>query len=449
MRKLKLINFSGDLFATVLTFAGQTAIRLGSSIVLTRILVPADYGKITIIISVAYVIALLADTNVALYIVREPHGDQPRYLNTAWTIRLVRSAFNTGAMFVLAPFVATSIYHVPSLTAPLRVFGLSFLIGGFQSMSLQLAIRRKQVRLITYWDLAIAFVSTTFSVIYCYFSRTYWGMIYGILLNGALTALVSQFIYPHERPHWQFDRSAARSLLGLSKYTMPSSLLTLALNQYDKIVLLRLFDLKLLGIYGLAGNIVGSIESLISKISQMVLYPRLAHGFRDERNGVARVFYRDNLRLVVTILVLPALIGAAAPLLVQIIYPAKYTETGIIIRILMLRAALLALAAPAEDLLIATGQYQVILHGNIVRAIALVAGTLLGYETLGFFGFVLGAAFSGLPPLVYYWYLQARAGLMIRTYELYKLGFMLAVAAMSYFVSALLAPILLLARQHI
>ncbi len=92
--------------------------------------------------------------------------------------------------------------------------------------------------------------------------------------------VASHMLYRDLRPKFSIDKSVARELLSFSKYTMPSSFLTLGLTQFDKVIFLRLFDLRLLGIYNLAGNIVGVADNLVTKISQSVLYPRAAHNFR-------------------------------------------------------------------------------------------------------------------------------------------------------------------------
>jgi hypothetical protein len=104
----------------------------------------------------------------------------------------------------------------------------------------------------------------------------------------------------------------------------------------------------------------------------------------------------------------------------------------------MVRAALLSLACPSEDLLIAAGESQVILVGNILRAAWTIAGSLLGYYCFGFIGFVYGMGFSGLPPLVYYLYLQRKRGYLIAKYETYKLAFVVTTAALSYALSRLI-----------
>jgi lipopolysaccharide exporter len=433
----KVINIRGDLFATTFTFGLQALLRLVSSVILTRILFPEAYGTITILMSVLYVIVNIFDTNVSLFIVRDKNAEQPRYLNTAWTMRLIRSLLSSAVLFVCAPLIATRVYNLPDLTLPLRVFSLWFLIDGFESMGFALAIRRKQARLQMYSELAASVLSTTFSIVYCYRYHTFWGMAFGILLNRLIMTVLSHQLYRELRPRLFIDLAAAREILVYSKFTIPSSLLTLGLSQFDKVVFLRLFDLRLLGIYGLSGNIAGSIEALITKISQAVLYPRCAHNFRDNPNTAAERYYTENTKLFAGILAMPAAVAGASHLIIALLYDSRYSEAGSVLQALAIRAVLLSLASPAEDLLISTGQFHVILVGNILRASWIVLGSLVGYHFGGFLGFVYGLSLSGLPPLAYYLWLQKSKGMLIVKYELYKVAFALGVGVTCYMGGAL------------
>jgi O-antigen/teichoic acid export membrane protein len=414
----------------------QAILRLASSLVLTRVLLPEAYGTITILLSVLYLIGNLLDTNVSLFIVRDQNAEQPRYLNTAWTLRLARSLLSGAVLFAGAPLIATKAYNLPDLTLPLRVFSLWFLIDGFESMGFALAIRRKQARLQMYSELGASVVSTTFSIIYCYHYRTFWGIALGILLNRLIMTVLSHQLYRDLKPRLFIDLAAAREILVYSKFTIPSSLLSLGLNQFDKIVFLRLFDLRLLGIYGLAGNISGSIEALITKISQAVLYPRIAHNFRENPDTATKRYYTENTKLFAGILALPAAVAGAAHLIIALLYDPRYTQAGSVLQALAIRAVLLSFASPAEDLLISVGQFHVILIGNLLRAAWIVIASLVGYHFFGFSGFVYGLALSALPPLAYYLWLQNSKGLLIVKYELYKLAFALGVGATSYAGSA-------------
>jgi lipopolysaccharide exporter len=437
----KLFNPHGDLFATVASFAGQGFIRLLSSLILTRILLPEAYGIITILMSIVFVVEMISDIGVIPCLVRHRNGDEPRYLNTAWTLRLCRAAFNSTLLFVFAPAVA-ALYHAPSLSAPLRVFSLWFVLNGLESMSFALAIRRRNSRIILYSELLASLISTGFTLLYCYISRNYWGMVYGILLNRALVVAMSYRFYRDLRPRLQVDRTAARDLFEYSRFSMPSSLLTVALSQFDKVVFLRLFDLKLLGIYGLAGNIAAPVESLISRISQLVLYPRCAHNYRVDPDTFARRYYTENTALFVSILIAPAVVGGAAHLIVSVLYDPRYAQAALVLQAFMLRAVLLSLASPSEDLLFAAGQTHVMLVGNILRGVWLLSASLGGYMIFGFAGFVYGAALSGLPPLAYYLWVQHAKGFLITRYELYKVAFACLVATAAYLSSMLLLELL-------
>jgi lipopolysaccharide exporter len=433
----KVINFRGDLFAATFTFGLQGVIRLVSSLILTRVLLPEAYGIITILASVLYVIGNILDTNVTLFVVRDKNAEQPRYLNTAWTMRLSRCVLSSAFLFVCAPFIANKIYAQPSLILPLRVFSLWFLIDAFESMAFALAIRRKQARLQMYSGLAASVLSTTFSIVYCYHYHTFWGIAFAILLNRLIMTVLSHQLYRDLKPRLFFDLAAAREILVYSKFTIPSSFLTLSLSQFDKVVFLRLFDLRLLGIYGLALNIAGSIEDLISKISQAVLYPRCAHNFRENPDTAVKRYYTENIKLFAGILAMPAAVAGAAHLLITLLYDSRYSEAGSVLQALAIRAVFLSLASPAEDLLISAGQFHVILVGNVLRAAWIVLGSLIGYYFLGFLGFIYGLSLSGLPPLVYYLWLQKSKGMLMVKYELYKVAFALGVGITSYMTSAL------------
>jgi lipopolysaccharide exporter len=430
VRQLKLINFKSDLFVTAACFTGQALLKFCSS--LTRILQPSAYGTIAILISIAFVVEMIGDMNVTLFIVRDKNAESPRYLNTAWTMRLIRALINAAIVFLAAPVISSYFYHTPGLKLPLRVFSLLFVLGGLESMSFPLAVRRKQARWFVLSELSASILSTAFAIAYSFYSRDYWGMVYGTLLNRGLIACFSYCLYRDSRPALALDWGAAREILQFTKFTMPSSILTLILSQFDKIVLLRLFDLRLLGVYGLAANVAGLVESLINRISQTVLYPRCAHNFRNDSSTARSKYYSENKKLFASMLLLPAVVGGAAPMIVGILYPQQYSLAGPILQALMLRAVFLSLASSSEDLLIASGEPQVILVGNVFRGLGLFGGSWLGFHFLGFIGFVFGIAISGLPPLIYYFGLQRLKGLLIARYELYRVLFVAALGAASY-----------------
>jgi lipopolysaccharide exporter len=448
MRIFTKINLKGDLVASLATFMGLAIVKFGSSLILTRILLPDAYGIITILISISFTLAMLSDVGTYTSIVRAPSGDSPAYLNTAWTIRFARSSLNATIMYFAAP-VIVNLFGAPALAAPLRVFALWFVIDAFESNSIPIAARKKNTRLVVYSDFIATLISTTFTVIYCYVSRSFWGMVYGLLLNRAVFVAFSYLFYREFRPRFHFDRAAAREIFQFTRFVMPSSILSLVLSQFDKVVFLRFFDLRLLGIYGVANNISGQVESLITRTSEMVVYPRCAHSFRDDPRSFPEKYYTDNVRVFAVTGGIVAAVGGSAQLLIAILYDPRYALAGTVLQTVMIRAALLSLSSPAETMLIATGQSHIILVGNIYRAIALVLGSVVGFYAFGFIGFLYGMALSGLPPAVYLLLRQKKLGAPIFQYELYRAAYMTVIAVAAFVTSRTVMTVFHVSRLKI
>ena len=431
----RLVNPRGDLFATAFAFSGQALIRLVSSLILTRILAPRAYGIIAILTSIAYLVEMISDVGGWVPLIRHPLGDEAKVYNTAWTIRFLRSFLNGTLLLALAP-AAASLYASPTLTLPLRVMSLTFFIGSLESVSFPLAIRKRNARIIVYSELLATGIGGIFAIVYCLFSRTFWGVLYGILVNRAVMTGVSYCFYRGNRPKLRYDKSAGRELLSYSRFAIPSSLLTVSLSQFDKVVFLRFFNLTLLGIYGVASGISASVDGLIGKITQLVLYPRCAHNFRVEPDKFVEKYYRENVKLLALLLLVPAAIGGAAPLLIRILYDSRYAMAGVILQAFMIRAILSALASAAESMLVASGESSLILISNIYRVCWAFTMSLLGYFLFGFLGFVYGFSLSTLPKLAYYLVLQHRKGFMIPGFELQKVAAAAGTFAATYIFSA-------------
>src|SRR6185437_8494618 len=154
------------------------------------------------------------------------------------------------------------------------------------------------------------------------------GMVYGIVLNRLSVVIISHQFYRESRPRLGWDRDAAKEIFQLGRFIMPSSAITLVLNQYDKAVFPRLFSLQLLGVYAVASNISGPIESLINTASRLILYPRCAHNFRTDRATFPVKYYLENAKLFIGILAIPAAIGGTAHLLIALLYDPRYQRAA-------------------------------------------------------------------------------------------------------------------------
>lgn len=433
-----MLNPRAETFSTVLTFMLGSVVRLASSLILTRLLFPEAYGVIAILMSVLFMIEMLSDIGVIGLTIRHERGDDPLFLNTLWTIRVLRCGVNASILVVGAPWLAQWLGSA-DLENPLRVLALYFAANAIESMGFALALRHRRSPVVNYINLANSVVATVFCIVYSYFARDYWGMVYAALLERTLNAIASHFLYPHLRPRWAWDRDAVREIFAFARYVLPTSVLTMALSQFERVLFLRLFDLRLMGMYGVAGSVSGPAESLCVKISHMVLYPRYATALRETPERLRAVYYDDNRKPMLLLFGLPALLGGAGQHLIDLLYDPRYAQAGFILQCFMVRAVLLSFLRSSEQLLTAIGLVQVQLHANVLRAVLLAPLLLLGHQLYGLPGFMVGLALEPLAALVYLLWRQHRRQLLSLSREAFHAGVAVAVWFAAWAVAELAA----------
>jgi O-antigen/teichoic acid export membrane protein len=406
-----LANFKSELFASTFTYGSISIIRLGSSLVLTRLLTPEAYGIFAIIFSLVAMIELLSDVGSRALLIRHPRGDEPRFVHTLWTMRLIRGGLNFCLMFLGAPIIAF-IYHAPVLTSALRVLSVIFLLSGLESMSFTLAIRARKSRISNYAELASTAIMTIVSVILASILRNHFAVIYGVLLQRALLMFGSYFFYRNVGVGIAFDRDAIAEQFRFARVVLPSSLLYAVASQYDKVILLRLFDLSLLGVYGIASNLNSPTAGVIVHNAQTILYARCAEYFRTDRTTVRSRYYVENRRLLLLGVILPAAVAGFAQSIVAILYDRRYSAAGFILMVLGLGSVIASFQNASENLLVASGRTHTVLLANVIRVGSLIPVTLIGYFLFGFSGFLWFSLLATLPVLTYYYWQQKKLNLV-------------------------------------
>jgi lipopolysaccharide exporter len=431
------VNFKGELFASTFTYGLGAFIRFGSSMVLTRILSPGAYGIFAILLSFVFLAELLSDVGLFGLLIRHERGKEIRFVHTLWTIRLIRSIINFLLLYFAAPLIA-SLYNSPVLTDAFRTLSPWFLISGAESLSFVLAQRDQRARIGNYVDLACATLMTVFVIILAQHLHSHYALIYGLLFQRTLLTLASHCFYRNIGVGIAFDRAAIADQFGFARIVLPSSLLTILLSQYDKLVLLKLFNLSVLGVYGLAANMIGPVTGIIVHNARVVLYARCAHYFRENRATAMQRYYRENRMLLLVGILLPALVAGGAQVVVQFCYDARYEMAGPVLAILGLGGILYASQNASENLLVAAGRTHMVLAANIIRIVSVPACTSLGYFLFGFYGFLWFGVIAAIPVTVYMYYVQYRDGLLRLRKELELYALAVAAFAVAYGVARLI-----------
>lgn len=434
----RLVNLKGELFSSTFTFGVTAVIKLGSSLVLTRLLNPEAYGIFGILFSFLFMIELMSDVGTIGLLIRHPRGSELRFVHTVWTVRLIRCVFNFCLVFFGAPVIA-AIYQTPVLTSAFRLLSFWFLISGAESMSFALALRDQRARISNYADLITNAVMTISVIGLASVLKNHFALIYGSLLQRALLTIGSYLFYRNVGVGIAFDREALSDQFKFARLVLPASVLTIILSQYDKVVLLKFFNLTLMGIYGIAGNMIGPITGVIVHNARVVLYARCSEYFRTDRATACSRYYGENHRLLTLGVMLPALVAGFSQSIVTILYDPRYTMVGTVLMVMGLGGIVSAFQYASEHLLVAAGQTHAVLVANVIRLCSIIPATYFGYYLFGFNGFLWFNLAATLPLMIYFFREQRKLGLLNLANESRRLG-----AAVLVFLLSLAASHLLL-----
>src|SRR5215470_13141142 len=82
------------------------AIRFGTNLLMTRLLVPDMFGVMAIATVVMVGLAMFSDLGLRQSIVQSRRGDDPAFLNTAWSVQIIRGVLLWVATVLVALLVA-------------------------------------------------------------------------------------------------------------------------------------------------------------------------------------------------------------------------------------------------------------------------------------------------------------------------------------------------------
>lgn len=91
------------IWSSVWVFGGQIAgqvLRLVSNLIMTRLLVPEMFGVMAVANTVIIGLALCSYIGLHHNIIQSSRGDDPDFLNTAWTMQVIRGVYIMGCRTV-------------------------------------------------------------------------------------------------------------------------------------------------------------------------------------------------------------------------------------------------------------------------------------------------------------------------------------------------------------
>jgi O-antigen/teichoic acid export membrane protein len=380
---------------TAVSFGGTNLLRLLSNLVLTRILFPEAFGLMALVQVFIVGLSLFSDTGVKTSIIQNKRGDDPAFLNTAWTIQIVRGFMLWLAACVIA-IPAAQLYDQPMLLQILPIAGLNQVISGFATTNVATANRHIFLGRLTSIDLMSQAIGITITVILAYLMGSVWALVYGSLVSSILKVAAQHVYLPGIRNRLHYEKNAFRELFSFGRFIFLSTAVTFVMSQGDKAILGTTISITELGIYNI-GYFLGSLPLLLCTAAStnviMPLYRIKPIG--DDPDNRAKVFRARRL-VVGGSIILCWVMGLAGIALVDLMYDDRYKLAGPIVVLLSLTLIPRISIASYGGILLAAGDSRRFFQMNFTLAGAQTILMLIGAYWMGIFGVIIAYPISTL-----------------------------------------------------
>lgn len=404
-------------FYEVVGYGTSQALRLLSNLVLTRLLFPEAFGLMALVGIVLYGLSMLSDVGILQSVVQNERGEDEDFLNTAWTMQIVRGAGLCVVTAVVAYPVALA-YGERQLFPLLLAAGGQLLIGGFVSTSLLSLRRQIQSAKLMIIEVGVQLMTLVGVVVTAYLWRSVWALLIGSVLGTVLRVIWSHRIDVGYRNRLKWDKSAWKEITGFGRWIFGSSIATFISSQSDRLLLGHLLGVATLGVYSIAVFVSDAIRTLVTRVVGDVFYPVFSRERHKGNDYLRDEYYFLRLRLDLAVLPAMGMLSMLGDFLIQFMWDERYADAGWMLRILCLRIATACAMQPCEVCLVATGASRFGFGRSVARMIGVMIGIPLGYHFGGMEGLVWGVALSELPAALVLWPAAARRGLFRLSREL-------------------------------
>ncbi len=262
---------SGGL-ATIVSTGGSLCIKLLSSAILSRLLLPEAFGLLSIVSLVLTAMTMLSDVGISTAIVRSKYFNNPRFLNTAWTMSILRG-FGLWIVLCLLSTPIAYLYSTPELASMLCVAGVIFPIAG--ATSTKVAVKRREIELskLAVIEIACQLFSLVVTIVAALTLRSAWAFIIGWIAGDSARVILGHSQLQGFRNKVEFDQTFAKQLFHFGIWIFLATSAGFLAFHGEKLVLSGALETSDFGLYSIASNFAAIPVNLSETLFYSLLFP--------------------------------------------------------------------------------------------------------------------------------------------------------------------------------
>lgn len=335
-----------------------------STLILARLLVPADFGLVAMATSILAALDLMGAFSFDMALIQNQNATR-RHYDTAWTFGVVFGLLKAAGMVALA-IPASAFFNEPRVEFVMYALALCTAVQGFDNIGIVAFQKDLEFHKEFWLGLArkLAGFVTTVGLAYLYTS--YWALIAGVLAMRVTSLVLSFTMHPY-RPRLCWE--AAGELFNYSKWLLLNNILIFLNNRGTDFIIGRVSGARSLGLYAVSYELANlPTTELVYPISRAVFpgYARLAGDLKQLREAFVQVIG------LVALLTIPAglIIGLLAEPVVRVLLGTKWLDAVPLIQALAVFGVVRSLHGPTGSIYLALGKPRFIAALQLVQLVA-------------------------------------------------------------------------------
>ena len=351
-----LVSLRGSAVAAVkwsaISLFGRRGVSLLSTIILARLLAPADFGLVAMAAVVIGFIELFKDLGTAAAVIQRKDISQGLLASVFW----LNAGFGLAAalvLYLLAPLLG-AFYREPQVIPILQALSLSFLLSGLSTLQMSLLERNLEFDKLARLELGTALFASLVGITAAFLGHGAWSLVYQ-MLTGNLLGTLLLWGASRWRPSWEFDRAEIRSVMGFSLNLTGASIVNYFTRNADKLLIGRFLGSQDLGYYDLAYRVMQFPLQGISAVIGRVMFP-LYSRMQDDAGQFGQTYLK--VASAIALISFPLMLGLTAlarPFVLTLFGPA-WTAVIPLLLILAPLGAVQSIATTVGSIYMAKGR---------------------------------------------------------------------------------------------
>ena len=382
---------------TVVSYGAAQALRLANSLILTHLLAPEAFGQVTLVMTLIVGITMLSDIGLRPSVIQSARGDDPRFLNTAWTLQVLQG-LGLWVVALAMTWPASMFYHDAKMRLVLPALALSMAVTGFNSTNLLSLSRHMGVRRLFFIDFSAQILSLVATVAWAFYAPSVWALVGGSLISNVYRLALSHTrLAPGIRNRLLWDRESLKDILHFGKWIFLGTAFYFFASQSDRLILGRLVSLTMLGVYGIAFQISDVPRSMIGAFSEKVGYPFISKIIHLPLAEFRAQFLRYRLYVLLIGALLLSSMVVWGDLLIHKLYRPSYGAAAWMVPVLAAGLWHTLLYQTTRPVLFSLGKSKYNAVGNGVYCLTMVLSIPLAFHFFGLLGAVIAVAAGDFP----------------------------------------------------